>query len=127
MAFSPVVKCESRAIILLARANVISSPFHPNLPIGKAVVAAWRTLSSCTAGAVELIPRSCIHEEFVQREARSLRRQADRLRRRRAASARHSNYSVHRRRWHRARYLESDAARINSGRGPRLWLPAARG
>src|SRR5438034_7654642 len=41
--FSCLEKFGSRAIILPARANMISSPVHPNLPGAKAVLAVWRS------------------------------------------------------------------------------------
>jgi hypothetical protein len=59
-----LAKRESRAIILSCHASMISSPIHPKPPGSGEVVAAPH-LSSSDRKAVEFIPRSRIHEEFV--------------------------------------------------------------
>src|ERR1700687_1405474 len=63
--FSSSVNSESGAIILSTRVSVICFPVHASLPGCEAVVARGTSLSLCASGAIEPIPRSRIHEEFV--------------------------------------------------------------
>src|SRR5439155_6649432 len=63
--FSCLEKFGSRAIILPARANMISSQFTRTCQVLRRSQRCGAPFSSCAAEAVELIPRSRIHEEFV--------------------------------------------------------------
>src|SRR3981081_3286042 len=121
----PPCKFEIVPIILSGWQSMISSPFAPALPVAMGLLWSGALLSSCASGAGEPNPRSGIHEEFVQRQAHSLRRQVDRLWRRRGTDAGYADYSVYRRRRNRARHLEGVTAGVRRGGGAGVRREAA--